>query len=72
MKILYLSLPGFADSDFPLIREYQRRGDDITYVMDLIPISKNSTIVNIENIIQENDLIKADRYTELLLYKKYT
>lgn len=71
MKILYLSLPGFADSDLPLIREYQRRGDDITYVMDLIPMSKNTTIVNIENIIQENDLIKADRYTELLLYKKY-
>ena len=71
MKILYLSLPGFADSDFPLVREYQRRGEDVTYVLDLIPISKRSTIIDIKDIIQENGLIKAARYKELLPYKEY-
>lgn len=71
MKILYLSLPGFADSDFPLVRSLQKKGVDITYVMDLIPSSKKTTIVNINDSFQVDGLIKADCYTDLNIFKSY-
>lgn len=71
MKILYLSLPGFADSDFPLVRSLQKKGIDITYVMDLIPSSKKTTIVNINDTFQVDGLIKAECYTDLDIFKSY-
>ena len=46
MKIVYYSTPSFADCDFPLIREYQKRGIDVYFLIKLTPYNRNSTLIN--------------------------
>lgn len=71
MKILYLSEAYFADSDFPLIKSLQEAGHDVTYLIMLYPYSLKSTLFDINEQIQENDIIPASRYAEMRAYEKY-
>ncbi len=71
MKVVYYSKPFFADADFPLIREFQQKGIEIYYILDLAPFSKKSTLIDIKEQIQESAIIKAERYAEFNEYKDY-
>ena len=71
MKILYYSTPFFADCDFPLIKALQKAGHDVTYLIKLAPYSMKSTLFNINELIQENDIIPATRYPEMKVYENY-
>lgn len=71
MRILYISSPSFADCDFPLIKEFQKLGHDITYLIKLTPYSLKSTLFNIEKQLPFNDIIPASMYEELSLYSNY-
>lgn len=71
MRILYISSPSFADCDFPLIREYQRKGIDVTYLMLLPPFSLKSTLFDIKNQIPNTSIFKATEYKEFKIYETY-
>ena len=71
MRILYISSPSFADCDFPLIREYQRKGIDVTYLMLLPPFLLKSTLFNIKNQIPNTSIFKATEYKEFKIYETY-
>ncbi|MCF0178715.1 MAG: glycosyltransferase family 4 protein [Bacteroidales bacterium] len=71
MRLIYYSHPYFADCDFPLIREYQRRGIDVWYFMDLSVFGLHYTLVDIKQQLKETDILHASVYTELLEYKSY-
>lgn len=71
MKILYLSSPYFADCDFPLVRQFQKMGHDVTYLIMLAPYSLKSTLFNIKRQIPKNDIIPAIQYPELKVYESY-
>lgn len=71
MKILYYSTPFFADCDFPLIKALQEAGHDVTYLIKLTPHSLKSTLFNINELIQENNIIPVTRYPELRVYENY-
>ncbi len=71
MKILYLSSTSFADCDFPLIKAFQEKGYDVTYLITLTPYNKKRTLFNIKEQIPENAIIPISRYNEFYPYKKY-
>lgn len=71
MKVLFFSSPFFADCDFPLIREYQRKGIDVTYVISLAPYSLKSTLFNIKEQPKEDGLLPASSIPELKVYSEY-
>ena len=71
MKILYLSSPYFADCDFPLVRQFQKMGHDVTYLIMLDPYSLKSTLFNIRRQIPDNGIIPAIWYPELKVYESY-
>lgn len=71
MKILYLSSPHFADCDFPLVREFQKMGHEVTYLIMLAPYSLKSTLFNIRRQNPENGIIPAIQYPELKVYESY-
>lgn len=71
MKILYYSTPFFADCDFPLVKALQEAGHDVTYLISLAPYSLKSTLFNVKEQIQENEIIPATRYSEMKVYEKY-
>jgi glycosyltransferase involved in cell wall biosynthesis len=57
-----------ADCDFPLIRELQNQGHDVTYLIWLSPHSLKSTLVNIDEQKPENSILPASEYKEFLEY----
>ena len=71
MKILYISTLSFADCDFPLIREYQRKGIDVTYLLLLPPFALKSTLVDIKKQISVSGVFLATEYTEFKKYDSY-
>lgn len=71
MKLLYISTPCFADCDFPLIKELQRKGVDVTYLILLPPFQLKSTLFNIKKQIPRTGIFPATEYDELKLYENY-
>lgn len=71
MKILYISTPSFADCDFPLIKAFQQKGLDVTYLILLPCYSLRSTIVDIKKQIQRTGIFLATEYPEFRQYEKY-
>lgn len=71
MKILYISSPAFADCDFPLIKSFQEKGYDVTYLLLLRPYSLRSTLFDINEQLKVNDIIPASSYKELKVYESY-
>ena len=71
MKILYLSTPSFADCDFPLIKEFQCKGLDVTYLILLPPFALKSTLFDIKKQIPKTGIFAATKYQELRTYEKY-
>ena len=71
MKVLYISTPAFADCDFPLIKEYQRKGIDITYLLLIAPFALRSTLVDIKKIHNKTGIFPCTIYEEFKPYGKY-
>lgn len=71
MKLLYISTLSFADCDFPLIREYQRKGIDVTYLILLPPFALKSTLVDIKKQISYSGIFLATEYMEFKKYYSY-
>lgn len=71
MKLLYISIPSFADCDFPLIKSLQKKGYDITYLIYLDRYHLSSTLFNIKQQSPKADIIPATTYKELDVYNKY-
>lgn len=71
MKLLYYSSTFFVDSDFPLIKELQKAGIDVYYIIELAPFSKRSTLIDIKEQIDKSAILKASEYKEFTLYGDY-
>lgn len=71
MKVLFISTPAFADCDFPLIKEYQRKGLDITYLLFIAPFSLRSTLVDIKRIYNKTGIFPCTVYEEFKPFEKY-
>jgi len=71
MKLLFISSPSFADCDFPLIKAFQEKGIDVTYLILLPPFFLKSTLFNINKQISKTAIIPATDYKEFLPYTKY-
>lgn len=71
MRVVFYSSTSFADTDFPLIREYQARGIDVYYFIQLAPHSKRSTLVDIAKQIPQSAILPASDYKEFDVYKDY-
>lgn len=66
MKVLYLTLPCFADYMLSLTEAANRQGLDATCILDLNSLS--GTIVNISERNRKVGLLKADVYPELEVF----
>lgn len=71
MKLLYISTPSFADCDFPLIRTFQEKGLDVTYLILLPPFMLRSTLVDIKRQIPRTGIFKATQYPEFQQFENY-
>lgn len=71
MKIIYLGAIHSSDSDFPLLREYQRRGIDWTLYVFMSKYCHKGGLFNIEKIIPKTGLFKASELPEMAPYAKY-
>ena len=66
MKIIYYSSPFFADCDFPLIGELQRKGHDVRYFISIASFSKRSTLIDLKELYPHTGIYPA---TEI--YKEF-
>ena len=71
MKIIYFGTTESTDSDFPLIREYQRRGEKVYYYICLNNTNLRNGLFNIKKQIQKFCICKASDYKELHIFKDY-
>ena len=71
MKLLYISTPAFADCDFPLIRTFQQKGLDVTYLILLPCFMLRSTLVDIKKQIPKTEIFLATEYPEFKQYESY-
>ena len=71
MKLLYISSPFFADCDFPLIKSFQNKGLDVTYLILLPCFALRSTLVDIKKQIQKTGIFSATEYSEFKQYANY-
>lgn len=71
MKIVYYTQTIFLDSDFPLLQEFQKQGHEIMVFIILAPYSLRGTLVDIKEMIQRDDIVPVDEYSEIAKYKKY-
>lgn len=69
MRIVYFSSIWFTDCDFPLIRRYQRLGNEVLYIITCD--SKVGGLFKINTKVDDNKLYKADAIPEFKLYDKY-
>ena len=61
MKIIYYSSPFYADCDFPLIREFQRRGQDVRYYISVTSYSKRSTLIDLKELYPHTGIYPATK-----------
>ena len=71
MRIAYISSTSYADTDFPLIREYQRLGHEVFYFINVPCYQLRSTLIDIKQQDSRAELLPASVYPELQVYKDY-
>lgn len=71
MKLLYISVPSFADCDFPLVKELQQKGVDVTYLILLPPFQLRTTLFDIKKQIGRTGIFPVTMYEELKPYEDY-
>ncbi len=71
MKLLYISSPSFADCDFPLIKEFQNKGIDVTFLILLPCYFLRSTLFDIKKQKSNTSIFLASEYKELKCFETY-
>lgn len=71
MKVVFFSTLAFSDSDFPLIRELQRRGLEVYCYYVLHPWKKKGGIIDIRNLKKLPGIYKASDYEDMDIYHNY-
>ena len=71
MKIAYISKSCYADTDFPLIRQYQRMGHEVYYFLNVDCRELHSTLIDIDKQIPNSCLLPFSSYPELAIYQDY-
>lgn len=71
MKIVFFSTLAFSDSDFPLIRELQSRGLDVSCYYVLRPWKKKGGIIDVKSLKKLPGIYKASDYKDMNIYKDY-
>ena len=66
MKIIYYSSPFFADCDFPLIGELQRKDHDVRYYISIASFSKRSTLIDLKELYPHTGI-----YPVTEIYKEF-
>ena len=69
MKIIYYSYGFFADCDFPLIRELQRRGHDLEYYLPVASFSLKSSLLDLGKLYPKTGIFPASVYPAFQIYK---
>ena len=71
MTIVYISLPFYADCDFPLIKELRKQGCKIIHIIPITPQCLKSTLINIPTQNPNPGIFKATLYKEIAIYSDY-
>lgn len=71
MTIIYLSLPFFADCDFPLVKELRKQGCRVIHIIPITPQCLKSTLIDIPKQYPLNGIFKTDIYDEIKIYSEY-
>lgn len=71
MTIIYLSLPFFADCDFPLVKELRKQGCRVIHIIPITPQCLKSTLIDISKQYPLNGIFKTDIYDEIKIYSEY-
>ena len=72
MKIIYYSSPFYADCDFPLIGELQRRGQDVRYYISVASFSKRSTLIDLKELYPHTGIYPATKiYQEFNEFRNF-
>lgn len=71
MKIIYYSKSFFADCDFPLVRELQKKGHDVTYYIPMASFCLRSTLFDIKKLYPHTGIFPSSIYPELNMYRDY-
>lgn len=69
MKIIYYSHGFFADCDFPLIRELQRRGHDLEYYLPVASFRLKSSLLDLGKLYPKTGIFSASVYPAFQIYK---
>lgn len=68
MKVIYFGAIHSSDSDFPLLKEYSRKGIDWLAYVPLTKYVHKAGLFNIEKLIPKSGLFKASAFSEMEPY----
>ena len=71
MKIVYYSIPPFADCDFPLIKALRSLGHEVYYIVRLAPFMCHTTLFDIARMDDRNAVLPVSAYSELAAWGDY-
>jgi len=71
MKVIYFGAIHSSDSDFPLLKEYSRKGVDWLAYVSLTKYVHKAGLFNIENLIPKTGIFKASVFAEMEPYADY-
>lgn len=71
MKVIYFGAIHSSDSDFPLLKEYSRKGVDWLAYVPLTKYVHKAGLFNIEKLIPKSGLLKASAFSEMEPYADY-
>lgn len=71
MKIAYISKSCYADTDFPLIRQFQQMGHEVHYFLNVDCRELHSTLIDISVQNPDSSLLPPTVYKELDIYRGY-
>ena len=71
MRIVYYSIPPFADCDFPLIKALRNSGHEVYYIVRLAPFMCHTTLFDIARMDGRNAVLPASVYPELDAWSGY-
>lgn len=64
MKIVYYSIPPFADCDFPLIRAMRAAGHEVYYIVRLAPFFMKTTLLAFDSMVDRSCILPASAYPQ--------
>lgn len=64
MRVVYYTKPYFLDCDLPLIRALKKHKLDLTVIIDLAPHSRQSNILNIQELPDGNRISRASCFKD--------